>query len=183
MRIVSGGVKSFVRQDSGNRAELSCKWRIPGDGIAEVVPRMPESQIQHATLDELRIFLSEMYPPIDRFSGDAKAWMLKADLGNVIVKFAAGEQAGGSLPLPMILPVWKAKSSMSLLVDKREKSIMSLRVFGEDLSPTGPFVKKGEQVGETEEAAAEDKVEEEGVVAKADEAPVVADDEEASMNV
>jgi hypothetical protein len=26
-----------------------------------------------------------------------------------------------SLPLPMYLPIWKAKTSMSLLIDKREK--------------------------------------------------------------
>ena len=79
MRIVSGGVKSFVRQDSGNRADLSCKWRIPGDGIAEVVPRMPESEIRHATLDELKIFLSEMYPPVSLMSNAASQACLHPD--------------------------------------------------------------------------------------------------------
>lgn len=64
MRIISAGVKSFVRQDSGNRGDISCKWRIPGDGILEVVPRIPESKIVHADLADLKVFLSEMYPPV-----------------------------------------------------------------------------------------------------------------------
>jgi len=60
------------------------------------------------------------------------------------------------------------------------RSILSLRVFGEDLSPTGPFVKKSEQKDETAAEVEEDEGE---VVAQGEEAAAAAEDEEASMNV
>jgi multisite-specific tRNA:(cytosine-C5)-methyltransferase len=43
------------------------------------------------------------------------------DYGCLIVRFHAGEAAGGKMQLPMLLPVWKAKSSLALMTDKKEK--------------------------------------------------------------
>lgn len=40
-------------------------------------------------------------------------WMTRHSLGVMT--------DGSSLPLPLVLPTWKANTSMSLLVDKREK--------------------------------------------------------------
>lgn len=50
----------------------------------------------------------------------------------------------------MVLPVWKAKTSMSLLIDKREKSMLSLRTFGEDIvkAPENRDAKLGKQATE-----------------------------------
>lgn len=47
----------------------------------------------------------------------------------------------------MILPVWKAKTSASLLVDKREKSMLSLRVFGADICKPPPPQKNKDESG------------------------------------
>ena len=70
-----------------------------------------------------------------------------------------------SLPLSMCLPLWKAQTSVSLLIDKKEKrsdepcplqprthlcSMLSLRTFGEDICTYGGTKKS--QAEEVEEA-------------------------------
>lgn len=121
LRMISAGVKTFIRQDSQQRTDITCKWRVSSDGVFEVLKHVPEDTIIPVGLDEFRLFLEEMYPPIEKFSGAFREVCEKAELGNMIVRFNAGEGAGGKLALPLVLPVWKAKQSMSLLVDKREK--------------------------------------------------------------
>ncbi|WWC59399.1 uncharacterized protein I303_101954 [Kwoniella dejecticola CBS 10117] len=139
LRIVSAGVKCFARQDSSQRTEIRCKWRTPMDGILEVLPHVGEGVVISATLEELRVLLEDHYPPIDSFKdGEWKDTMQSRDMGCEIIRFVAGKLAGGELALPMYLPVWKAKMSLSLMIDKREKSILSLRTFGEDICKPPP---------------------------------------------
>lgn len=64
LRLISAGVKGFVRQDSSKRGDITCKWRIPAEGIDDLVPLVPKTKIVDASLDELTIFLKEMYPPV-----------------------------------------------------------------------------------------------------------------------
>nr|XP_019005307.1 multisite-specific tRNA:(cytosine-C5)-methyltransferase [Kwoniella mangroviensis CBS 8507]OCF68768.1 multisite-specific tRNA:(cytosine-C5)-methyltransferase [Kwoniella mangroviensis CBS 8507] len=167
LRIVSAGVKCFARQDSSQRTEIRCKWRTPMDGILEVLPHVGEGVVISATLVELRVLLEDHYPPLDNFAdGPWKSTLLQRDMGCEVVRFEAGKVAGGELALPMYLPVWKAKMSLSLMIDKREKSILSLRTFGEDICKPPPpqkdFSKKAEE--------ADTKTEGKGEVAEVTEA-------------
>ena len=66
--MVAAGVRSFVRQDSQQRTENYCKWRIPSDGILEVVPYLGDGKVIHASLAELRILCQEQYPPVSVIS-------------------------------------------------------------------------------------------------------------------
>lgn len=138
LRMISAGVKTFIRQDSQQRTDIKCKWRVSADGISEILQHVPTESVKVARVDELRTFLEDMYPPIDKFEEPFKTDLVKADLGNMLVKFEAGEAQGGKLTLPLYLPVWKAKHSMSLLVDKQEKSVLSERTFGEDICKPAP---------------------------------------------
>ncbi len=40
------------------------------------------------------------------------------------------------------MPVWKARDSLSLMIDKKEKSMLSLRVFGKDVTGENTGTKK-----------------------------------------
>ncbi len=80
-------------------------------------------------------------------------------MGNIIARFPAAEGAGGRLAMRLVLPIWRAKSSLSLLIDKKEKSMLSLRTFGEDICRTVPTkneLAKAER--EAEEAQVEKEV-------------------------
>lgn len=64
LRIVSAGVKGFVRQDSGARPDIQCKWRIPYEGLSEILPHVPEDLIRKVTIRELKVFVGENYPTV-----------------------------------------------------------------------------------------------------------------------
>jgi len=64
LRLISAGVKAFVRQDSQNRSGIKCKWRIPSEGVLEVLPHVPEGVVVDATLAELRVFVEGQYPSV-----------------------------------------------------------------------------------------------------------------------
>lgn len=191
LRMISAGVKAFIRQDSQARTDIPCKWRVSSDGIDEVLKYVPDERVVKATVAELYTFLENMYPPIDSFKGAFKEALEAAELGNMLVRFAAGddEASGGKLSLPMDLPVWKAKHSMSLLIDKREKSVLSNRVFGRDICNPVPFKKVEDSTAVSSAAVSGaatpategegDKVEAEPTAPAAEAAKV---DEEAAMN-
>jgi multisite-specific tRNA:(cytosine-C5)-methyltransferase len=62
------------------------------------------------------------YVQANVFSEKFQAAVKDQAFGCLIVRFNAGEAAGGKMQLPMLLPVWKAKSSLALMTDKKEKS-------------------------------------------------------------
>lgn len=100
-----------MRQDSQARTEIPCKWRIPGEGLLEVIKHVGDDVIRDVTIVEMKVLLKEMYPPVrlsptklgvmltitqvTRFTPDVLEWMNQIKPGNVIVKVAPGEVAGG----------------------------------------------------------------------------------------
>ncbi|ELU39994.1 tRNA (cytosine-5-)-methyltransferase [Rhizoctonia solani AG-1 IA] len=47
-------------------------------------------------------------------------------------------QAGMSLKHALVLPIWKSSASVALMLDKKAKSALSLRLWGEDITPGAP---------------------------------------------
>jgi len=64
LRMISAGVKAFVRQDSQQRSEITCKWRIPSEGISEIIPHIGEGVVRESNIRELRVLVEEQYPPV-----------------------------------------------------------------------------------------------------------------------
>lgn len=61
-------------------------------------------------------------------------------IGSFVVKIAAGELGdGASLKQPLLVPLWRARNSMSLMISKAEKSALCNRVWGNDF--TSPALK------------------------------------------
>ena len=166
MRLIFAGVKGFVRQDAQNRTDIPCKWRIPSEGLPEVLPHLGDGVVREMGeygMETLRILVEHPYPALNKFPQQVQEWFADAPpastnteggetsnegkLGNIIASFPAATGAGGKLPLGMVLPIWKAKTSLGLLIDKREKSTLSLRVFGEDICQTVPTKKDQERAG------------------------------------
>jgi len=72
-----------------------------------------------------------------------------------------------------VLPLFKNGVSVSLMTDKKSKSAMSFRVFGEDVTPQGKLLREqqvakaaakesGAEVADEEEEEVVDGVQEEG---------------------
>ena len=95
LRIISAGVKSFVRQDSQQRVDIPCKWRIPNDGMLEILPHIGDGVVIESSLKALRVLVEEQYPTFDMFDEETRGWVGSAGLGNWVVRFAPGNEAGG----------------------------------------------------------------------------------------
>lgn len=67
LRIITAGVKIFIRQDSQNRTDIPCKWRIPSDGLSAVVPYVGEGVVRDmgpGGMGVLRILVEFPYPMV-----------------------------------------------------------------------------------------------------------------------
>ncbi|KAJ9113207.1 hypothetical protein QFC22_006046 [Naganishia vaughanmartiniae] len=146
IRLLSAGIRVFVRQDTQNRnTDLHCKWRIPLEGLPSILPYMDQTKILHGTIDDLEVLLSDMYPLIKNQTTGLLAEMKDKSLGCHVIVFHAGtstRHGGGSLRIPLTLPLWRAKDSLSLLIDKKEKSMLSLRTFGEDITSKNADIRR-----------------------------------------
>ena len=64
LRVISAGVKAFMRQDSQNRDSYACKWRIPNEGLSALVPHLGDGVVKDFGIDELRVLVEEQYPTV-----------------------------------------------------------------------------------------------------------------------
>lgn len=97
LRLVSAGVKAFTRQDS-SKSELPCKWRVPSDGLGEVLPWIGEGVVRDMSIADLRVLCATQYPEVADFADGPEGprqWLDEAGAGNLIVRFRAGQEAGG----------------------------------------------------------------------------------------
>ena len=62
--MISAGMRGFVRQDSAQRAEFYCKWRIPSESVLETVPYLGEGKVIDTDIPTLKILLRDQYPQV-----------------------------------------------------------------------------------------------------------------------
>lgn len=75
-----------------------------------------------ATLSDLRRLCTDLYPTLDGFEDGAfKNAIAGMEAGSLICDVTPGDMAGGKLETSMALPLWKAPSSICLMVEKLEK--------------------------------------------------------------
>lgn len=76
------------------------------------------------------------------------------DQGCHIVRFSLASSADPTLSRHLILPLWKSNVSITLMIDKKAKSALSLRLFGEDITTAGKETAKEQQAKAASKAAA-----------------------------
>ncbi|KZV87731.1 S-adenosyl-L-methionine-dependent methyltransferase [Exidia glandulosa HHB12029] len=150
IRLVHAGVKILEKQDAASFVS----FRILEDGVAPILPFVEPDTIFNADLDVLKILIMEYYPAITKFEEPYKTLFEKLELGNALVRFEATNTPDATLTHSVILPLWKSGVSVCLMIDKKSKSALSFRVFGEDITPLGQKLR--EQAEAKAAAAAED---------------------------
>lgn len=146
LRLISSGVKLFVKQD--NQKAFSeeekdvvnrCKWRVTNESVNFVKKYLPAEAIFKGTPDDLKSFVENYHPVISSIggeNGELKKILQNIQSGSHIVEFSLDNGENG-LSQPVYVPLWKSRTSVSMMVDKKERSALSLRLFGEDLSEAG----------------------------------------------
>lgn len=108
IRLVSGGVKVFARQENGQGGDRT--FRFVDDGIESVLPHVDEKHILKAGLKELKRMLETYYPLLEGFDegfrktleGKSESFppsvgcplMIWVDIGSYLLRFDPEEWQG-----------------------------------------------------------------------------------------
>ncbi|KAI0321420.1 S-adenosyl-L-methionine-dependent methyltransferase [Amylostereum chailletii] len=165
IRLMTAGTKIFTKQEGGfgrGKGEASTEnqgaslFRLLAEGLPAVLPFIKDEAIADADIKALKVLVQEYYPLTSAFDEEFRNTVDAKSLGSHAVRFKAGSLQGGSLMHDLVLPIWKSNASIALMVDKKAKSALSLRVFGEDLTVAGREAaekQKKKQVGQASGSA------------------------------
>ncbi|KAK4046359.1 hypothetical protein OIV83_006140 [Microbotryomycetes sp. JL201] len=145
MRLISCGVKMFTRQDSSKDGTYRCKWRVNAEGLEVLRPFMGPKRITTANVTTLRQLMSSMTVNFaDLQEEQFKQRLNEVEPGSCVLEVdASGE--GVAFQQKLVLPFWKSRVSCNLMVEKADKSALSQRLFGEDITPHRPGAKARDQ--------------------------------------
>ncbi|KAG9218231.1 hypothetical protein CCMSSC00406_0005912 [Pleurotus cornucopiae] len=129
IRLTTAGTKVFAKQEGGKDGEA--QFRVLGEGLPVVLPYMDRSTIMDSGVSTLRILLKAYHPACASFEEPFRS------IGNHIFRVPSGTYGAVTLSHDIILPIWKSSVSISLMVDKKAKSALSLRLFGADITVAG----------------------------------------------
>ncbi|KZS97039.1 S-adenosyl-L-methionine-dependent methyltransferase [Sistotremastrum niveocremeum HHB9708] len=135
LRIVSAGAKILARQEGSILTKG--QFRILDDGMDAILPYIDPSSIIAGTISDLRVLMEQYNPQFSAFEGSSRTVIEDCELGNQLVRFQSDNPSDHHLHHPLILPLWKGETSITLMVDKKSKSALSLRLFGEDITFAG----------------------------------------------
>ncbi|GAA5943969.1 tRNA (cytosine-C5-)-methyltransferase [Sporobolomyces koalae] len=174
MRLISCGVKLFTRQDSSKDGTYACKWRINSEGLEVIRPYLGEKRIVNAGSAQLRQLMENVSVKFDDLQdGDLKTRVMSLEPGSAVLRVQGAKGADTEAEEDLYLAFWISKVSVNLMVEKVDKSALSLRLYSEDCTPhargkappTGPgtaahsLVRKKDELAESVVVEAEKLVE------------------------
>ncbi|KAJ7885068.1 S-adenosyl-L-methionine-dependent methyltransferase [Mycena olivaceomarginata] len=137
IRLTCAGTKVFTKQEAGRGGEA--QFRVLGEALPLVIPYTDPATIVEGDMGVLTVLVEKAYPLIGAFpEGAFRTALMERETGSHIVRFPCG--LDGSLSHDLLLPLWKSPSSLTLMIDKKAKSALSMRVFGKDI--TSPVKEK-----------------------------------------
>ncbi|KAF9444637.1 cytosine-5--methyltransferase, partial [Macrolepiota fuliginosa MF-IS2] len=135
IRLTFAGTKILSKQGGGEG--IDAQFRVLSEGLPVIFPYVDPGSVITGDLASLRILIGSNYPLCANFGDPFKSAVETKATGTLIVKFLPGKLENGALTHELVLPLWKSNVSICLMIDKKAKSAMSLRLFGEDISTAG----------------------------------------------
>ncbi|KAG5637196.1 hypothetical protein H0H81_005409 [Sphagnurus paluster] len=140
IRLSAAGTKVFAKQDSGKSgaaAGAEPQFRVLGEGLPVVLPFVDPTTIITADLPTLKVLVQNYYPLVSSFPEPFKTVSGERPVGSHVVRFPPGKMDDVVLTHEIVLPIWKSNVSLTLMMDKKAKSALSLRLFGSDITTAG----------------------------------------------
>ncbi|QRV81856.1 hypothetical protein RhiJN_09871 [Ceratobasidium sp. AG-Ba] len=141
LRLINAGVRVFTRQETGPRNEDvkggHNKFRFLVEGTPAVLPHVDESRILLGDMETLRVLTRLYYPICQEFASPLRESLSGLEVGSYLMKFEPDSHGTPNIGMkhPLVVPIWKSATSVSLMLDKKAKSALSLRLWGEDITP------------------------------------------------
>jgi multisite-specific tRNA:(cytosine-C5)-methyltransferase len=128
LKIIHAGTKLFVsqRNDTGN-----CPWRVQNETLHTIRPFLGQKRQLTCNLKLLEILFQEAFPKVNdiRASGIDPEFSAKLDTMSEGCVFLTVSREGDNLE-DLFLPLWKGKSNVNLMVNKKDTHELLYRVFG-----------------------------------------------------
>ncbi|KAG6830768.1 hypothetical protein H0H87_007167 [Tephrocybe sp. NHM501043] len=140
IRLSAAGTKVFSKQEGGKAsasAGAEPQFRVLGEGLPVILPFVAPETIITADLASLKVLVGSYYPLVNSFVEPFKSIAEARPVGSHVVRFPPGELDGAVLTHEIVLPIWKSNVSLTLMMDKKAKSALSLRLFGADITTVG----------------------------------------------
>ncbi|CAO3595496.1 unnamed protein product [Absidia cylindrospora] len=158
LNVVNTGLRLFARQ--GSLVETAeCIFRLSSEGVPLIHQHIKDHRSVHIGLDDLKVLLVKAFPMITEFSTETQSKLNELTPGGTIFIVDVSE---AHLPADtkMMLPVWRAKFSCNVLLNKHDKKSLCQRLFGITPEPTPGHIKDKSQpptANENEESAPKDE--------------------------
>ncbi|EAU81513.1 tRNA (cytosine-5-)-methyltransferase [Coprinopsis cinerea okayama7 len=157
LRLTAAGTKIFAKQEGGKATEA--QFRVLGEGLPVVLPFVDEKTIMDGDHESLKILVESYYPLCERLPQPFRKMVEDRPSGSHIVRFPKGTTEITSLTHDLVLPIWKSNVSLTLMIDKKAKSALSLRLFGKDITTAGK--ERQAQMGQKDSGSATPAVKDE----------------------
>lgn len=135
IRLMAAGTKVFTKQDAAKGVEP--QFRILGEGLPVVLTYVDPSTIITADLTSLKTLVQSYYPLCSSFTTPFRFIVEARPVGSHVVRFPPEKLDNGTMTNELVLPIWKSNVSLTLMMDKKAKSALSLRLFGADITTAG----------------------------------------------
>ncbi|GAA5984685.1 hypothetical protein JCM10908_003459 [Rhodotorula pacifica] len=138
MRLISCGVKLFTRQESSKEQAsiYRCKWRLNSEGLEVVKPFLGQKRIVTVNEETLRQCMEQVSVKLEDLKEEGLAARMRAmEPGSAVLRVENATGKDLQIREDMHLAFWISKSSCNLMVEKVDKSALSLRLYDEDVTP------------------------------------------------
>ncbi|KAJ3090319.1 tRNA (cytosine(34)-C(5))-methyltransferase [Quaeritorhiza haematococci] len=139
LNVVNTGIKVFSRNEGDGKA--GCPYRINNEGLYMTFPFLGRKRVSDVPLSDVLLLLREDYPKFNAggFTEQTAKFLESVDQGSVIFAFRPDDESHAVLKIhysEVLLPIWRAKTSASLLLNKQERRALLARLTGEEYLPT-----------------------------------------------
>ncbi|CAO3616776.1 unnamed protein product [Mucor hiemalis] len=124
LQTVNTGVRLFVRQSSP--IESGSPFRLTSEGLPLLSTVMSDKRRVTVDMASLKVLLVEAFPILDEFPEKIREKFQTMDMGCCIVHVDGDDE---HLTTPLVLPVWKGKNSLNVLLNKKDKRSLCQRIF------------------------------------------------------
>ncbi|EGG07725.1 uncharacterized protein MELLADRAFT_85533 [Melampsora larici-populina 98AG31] len=156
LRLMNCGVKIFGKDNSNSvttdEPSYGCRWRIVSDGVEFCKPFMGSSRLVKSGLKNLKQLISnpDQYPLFEDLEDETfKKAVQKIGAGSCVMEVIGDKDE--HVPKDLVVAMWISKASVNLMVDKKERRVLSMRLWGEDLTSTKNAKGKKKQKEDKEE--------------------------------
>ncbi|KAF5380127.1 hypothetical protein D9615_006115 [Tricholomella constricta] len=139
IRLSAAGTKVFSKQEGGKATAVGGEpqFRVLGEGLPVILPFVDPTTIITADLATLKVLVQSYYPLVSSFVEPFKSVAEARPVGSHVVRFPPEVMGSAVLTHEIVLPIWKSNVSLTLMMDKKAKSALSLRLFGDDITTAG----------------------------------------------